>query len=161
MDHHHYTESGLDNIWLANGFEAETFGEYGEAVSIQNETPLWHLIAQTIAAQPNRMTGQELRFLRAMFGWTQTDLGRRLGYKDGQIVAKWEKSAHTAVPLSADAWLRAAWREHNGEDARLVEATENLLAVMDEPPGLKPLLLKRTPRGEWRASRMPQAIQPA
>jgi transcriptional regulator with XRE-family HTH domain len=61
------------------------------------------------------MVGQELKFLRSLLDWTQTTLGKHMGYKDAQMVAKWEKARHTPIPVQVDTFVRAAYREKIGE----------------------------------------------
>jgi hypothetical protein len=39
-DMHHYTECGLDNVWLLNGFERRDFGGCGSAVAVHDKKGL-------------------------------------------------------------------------------------------------------------------------
>ena len=87
---YHYTESGLDYVYLVDGFEViET--AYGPAVQVIQAGKLDRAIAATIVGLQKRLTGQEVRFLRGLMDITQQDLGRLLG-KDAQTVARWEKA---------------------------------------------------------------------
>ncbi len=118
MRSHHYTECGLDDVWLDSGFEVKHFGEYGTAVAVHDEKGLHQLLARDIVDHDRHLVGQELMFLRTQLDWTQVDLGRRLGYNDGQMVAKWEKAPHRSFPASVDVYagslLRASRREADG-----------------------------------------------
>ena len=155
MGHFHYTESGLDNVWLTNGFDTETFGEYGSAVAVRQEKDLWRVLALGIVSQDTRMTGQELRFLRTLLDWTQTNLGRHLGYGDGQTVAKWEKARHDAVPVIADTFVRTAYRESIGEPAMVVKTSGRLLELSTTPAASYQRVLEVSPSGEWRQTAAP------
>jgi hypothetical protein len=126
MELYHYDESGLDYVWLENGYVVETFGDYGEGVGICDERTLWKVLGRAIVDQDRPMTGQELRYLRTMLRWSQSGLGHRLGYRDGQIVAKWEKACHGPVPLFADAIVRGLYLESLGEPPMLTETIERL-----------------------------------
>ena len=152
---YNYTECGLDNVWLKNGFKHETFGEYGIAVAVHDEKNLWQVIGRSIAHQDSRMDGQELRFLRTLLDWTQTDLGRRLGYNDGQIVAKWEKARHEAVPVFADVFVRIAYRERIGEQAMLTRVSTRLLEIMNDVAGRSRRVLEENPMGQWYPKEAP------
>lgn len=88
----HYTDCGLDNIYLSNGFERESH-EGEDYISIHNMDGL-HIVLEKTA--PN---GGEVRFLRTEMGLSQQELGAKLGVSD-QSVARWEKG-HTDIPGTA------------------------------------------------------------
>ena len=50
----HYTKSGLDDVWLANGYRVE-MTEYGEGVAIDRAHELHQVIARAIvdSARPS------------------------------------------------------------------------------------------------------------
>ncbi len=107
MNHYHYTESGLRNIWLASGFEmVET--NYGKGVAIHDVPGLHRAIGEAIAKKP-WITGSELRFLRKEMDLSQRALGQLLGITD-QALAKWEKTGR--VPKTADRMIRLIYLEH-------------------------------------------------
>lgn len=68
---HHYTECGLDNVWLANGFTKKKTA-YGEAVSITHADGLHQLLAEDLINKHARLTGKEFRFLRV---WLRRQAG--------------------------------------------------------------------------------------
>jgi DNA-binding transcriptional regulator YiaG len=86
---YHYTECGLDYVYLVDGFKViET--AHGPAVQVSNASKLDRTIALAVVRHQSRLTGQEVRFLRGLLDMTQEELGRTLG-KDDQTVARWEK----------------------------------------------------------------------
>ncbi len=94
----HYTDCGLDNIYLSNGFEVEDIdGE--EYVTVQNIDGLHQAIGLHIVLEKKAPNGQELRFLRTEMGLSQLDLASKLGVSD-QSVARWEKG-QTDIPGTA------------------------------------------------------------
>lgn len=86
---YHYTQCGLDNVWLQNGFVFHDT-PYGRGVSIENVEELHETIALALTEKPTELTGAEFRFLRSELGMSQKRLGELLG-KDAQSVARWEK----------------------------------------------------------------------
>src|SRR5690349_8978096 len=86
---YHYTECGLSNIYLLNGF---TLDEYdGEQyVSVENLDGLWKAIGLDIVTGRKLISGKEVRFLRGQMDLTQSELGALLRVDD-QTVARWEK----------------------------------------------------------------------
>lgn len=81
---YHYTESGLDNVWLENGFH-ERNTPYGKAVSIQDVDGLHAILALRITHKQSRITGKELRFLQCQLALSQGSLAKLDGQ---QPVAK-------------------------------------------------------------------------
>lgn len=118
---YHYTESGLNNVWLSNGYTARKT-KYGEGVSIHDVDGLHLAIAQTLANKP-RLTGAEVRFLRKEMGMSQRSLGALLGVSD-QAVALWEKKGR--LPKTADRLLRLIYVEHDKGNAPIVSFIERL-----------------------------------
>ena len=102
---YHYTESGLRNVYLQNGYK-EIKTAYGIAVQIDDIDGLHQMIAEHLIAQPY-LTGREFRFLRIEMDMTQRDVGEYLGVGP-QSVAMWEKTPH--VPLKADRIIRALFQ---------------------------------------------------
>lgn len=94
----HYTDCGLDNIYLSNGFDVEQVdGE--EFVTVHNLDGLHEAIGLHIVLEKKAPNGSEIRFLRTEMGLSQHELGAKLGVSD-QSVARWEKG-HTDIPGTA------------------------------------------------------------
>jgi DNA-binding transcriptional regulator YiaG len=92
MKSYHYTECGLDNIFLVNGFESMDFE--GETVySVHNTAGLHKAIGENILNKTSLLAGAEIRFLRKEIEMGQKDLAGVLGVKD-QSVANYEKNVH-------------------------------------------------------------------
>ena len=107
MNLYHYVQSGLDNVWLSNGFRIEAT-PYGDAVSIDNAEELDRAIAKYLTEKPDPLTGAEVRFLRVMLDMSQKRLGELLG-KEAQTVAIWEKSDR--VKDDVDFCIRHIYRQ--------------------------------------------------
>jgi putative transcriptional regulator len=107
MNRYHYTQSGLDNVWLENGF---TFDQtpYGRGVIIENVHGLHEAIGYALLDKPGRLTGRELRFLRKELELSQSRLGELMGKTD-QTVARWEK-AQEVLP-DTDFLVRHIYRQ--------------------------------------------------
>jgi DNA-binding transcriptional regulator YiaG len=102
---YHYTESGLRNVYLSNGYE-EVETDYGVATRIINAEGLHTAIASQLIVQPF-LSGREFRFLRVQMDMTQRQVGEYLGVGP-QSVAMWEKAGR--VPRKADQMIRALYR---------------------------------------------------
>jgi DNA-binding transcriptional regulator YiaG len=123
---HHYTESGLRNIYLVNGFKHHKT-VYGKGVAFDNIEGLHREIGRHLCAYRPRLTGPEFRFLRHELDLSQAALAALLGNNE-QAVALWEKSK-VKVPSWADRLMRALYREHMGENVKirkLIEAVTEL-----------------------------------
>jgi|GEM_PF-719547 len=123
---YHYTDGGLRNVWLANGYETRQT-PYGQAVAIHDQEGLSRAICQALIKQPKPLTRAEFRYLRASgLMLSQAALAAMLGV-DAQTVARWEKSAR--IPKMADAMMRLMYLEHASGNVRLGSAFEMLRAI--------------------------------
>lgn len=100
----HYTECGLDYIWLHNGYQVEPL-DGDEYFSVEDAEELHRRIAMALITHPARLRGQEVRFIRSLLNQTQKDLADRLGTQR-VTVARWEAGLQTAIPGAADRLLR-------------------------------------------------------
>lgn len=105
---YHYTESGLPNVYLVNGFTVETLdGE--EYTSIDDMNGLHKTIANAIIDSPKPLTHQEFRFLRIEMNVSQKTLGTRFGVTE-QTIARYEKG-ESSIPRTTDVALRSLYME--------------------------------------------------
>ena len=125
----HYTVSGLENVWLLNGFVVEET-PYGRGVRIEDADGLHRELARAIVLDKAPMSGRELRFVRKLMGLSQNGLARLLGCSD-QRIARWEKGHTAAIDPSAERLLRMVVREWLGDGCDVKEALEEL-AELDE-----------------------------
>ncbi|MBQ1784662.1 MAG: transcriptional regulator [Gammaproteobacteria bacterium] len=120
---YHYTESGLDNVWLLNGYR-EVTTHFGKGVAIEQADQLRDQIALAIIDQQrDKLTGKELRFFRTMMGLSQASLGDMLG-KTEQSVALWEKTGK--VPTAESKLVKALVLESMNGDSPVREVIERI-----------------------------------
>lgn len=127
---YHYTDGGLRNVWLANGFEIKNT-PFGNAVTFHDSDGLTQAICQALAAKIGVLTGIELRYIRsAGMGLSQPALGKLMGI-DCQSIARWEKSGK--VPRWADKLVRllyAAQSQGNEPICRVVERIKTVERIV-------------------------------
>jgi DNA-binding transcriptional regulator YiaG len=141
---YHYTESGLRNIWLVNGVE-ERDTPYGKAVAIRDVKGLHHEICRRLIAYKPHLSGAEFRFIRKELDLSQAGLAEILG-NDAQSIALWERKGR--VPVWADRFIRALYREHADGNAKIVELVDRLKQI-DEAEHER-VTFERTGKG-WKA----------
>jgi putative transcriptional regulator len=118
-----FTESGLKNIWLRNGYrEHET--SFGKAITIDHMDRLLRVIAAHVVAKRNGLTGPEVRFLRQELDISQLELAGLVGVQ-GQTVSLWERTRQK-IPKAPDAILRALVREQSKSQVRLRDLLDNI-----------------------------------
>ena len=100
---YHYTQCGLDDIFLLNGFHWYKVGNEG-GVAVQDAEGLHKAIALNIVRNKAILCGKDVRFLRKLLDFTQAELALWLGYSSQQV-ARWEKD-QGAVNPSAERLLR-------------------------------------------------------
>jgi DNA-binding transcriptional regulator YiaG len=111
---YHYTESGLRNIWLVNGYLVKRTS-YGKAVSIRDLEGLHRYIGSVVARQPG-LSGPELRFLRKEMGMSQRALAEFVGTSE-QNISLWERRGR--VPQAADRIIKLAYLETINKDGNV------------------------------------------
>jgi DNA-binding transcriptional regulator YiaG len=81
----HYTQCGLDDVWLLNGFTLSDTA-YGPAFSIKDMDVLHKAIGLALVRGRKTFGGKDVRFLRRQMQLTQNQLGALIGVGD-QMVA--------------------------------------------------------------------------
>lgn len=121
---YHYTESGLQNIYLTNGYKLRKTDQ-GKAIAISDLEGLHLAIGRHIASK-SQMTGGEFRFLRKELDLSQTKIGMLLDVSE-ESVSLWERRGR--VPKMACRLMQALYLESvNGNVSikQLIESLANL-----------------------------------
>ncbi len=123
---YHYTDGGLKNVWLSNGYTVHKT-PYGQAVAIHDLDGLTRAIGLALTEKSGPLTGVEFRFIRqAAMLLSQPALGEMLGI-DGQSVARWEKTGR--VPKWADKFFRLLYVAHANGNEPIRKAVERVRTV--------------------------------
>ncbi|MFZ6769917.1 helix-turn-helix domain-containing protein [Undibacterium sp. Di26W] len=122
---YHFTDGGLRNVWLANGY-VEHNTPYGKGVSFHDLEGLIKAICAAIVNKPGKLTGAEFRYLRCALGLSQKSLGHMMGYSE-QALAKWEKTGK--IPKSNDFHLRCVYMSHRLGDQKISTMIESIKLI--------------------------------
>ena len=143
-----YLDAGLENVWLANGFERQST-PYGDVVIIHDVSGLTRAICKAIIRQPVPLTGIQFRYIRQAMLMSQASLGKSMGHTD-QTIAGWEKSGK--IPKYADTPLRVLYAAHadGHEQVRSIVCALNGLHDLDGVDRLANLIMTDSPEG-WLA----------
>ncbi len=145
---YHYTECGLENIYLTNGFKFINTAR-GKAVSINNIDGLHKAIGLYLVKFKKDLSAQDIIFLRHEMLMSQKTLAQLLGVSE-QSIHRWEKKK-SAIPKPSELLLRLIYREnvHNqdGEISRMLKEIANL---EDQLNG-RDIFFKDTSKG-WQAA---------
>lgn len=123
-DRYHYTECGLDNVYLLNGFHYRDTPR-GCVVTIEDVDGLHCAIGRFLVHEKKKLTGKEFRFLRHELSLSQASLAFLLGV-DEQSVARWEKDQTKSVSPAAERMTKALYEQHVGGRPVLSELLHNL-----------------------------------
>lgn len=137
-----YTESGLTNVWLANGYTIRKT-KHGEGVSIHDMDGLHRALARALSNKP-RLTGTEVRFLRKEMGLSQRGLGELLGVTE-QAVSLWERKGQ--LPKTADRLLRLIYVEHDRGNAPIRSTIER---INDMDAQEREQIIAEEAKGGWK-----------
>ncbi len=106
---YHYTESGLDNVYIYNmPVIKDVNGE--EVIYIQKINLLHKAIAEGLIKKAGLLNGKEIRFLRSEMGYSQKQLSELLG-KEAQACGRWEREEVT-LDKTVDSLLRIVIAVH-------------------------------------------------
>ncbi|MDP7221964.1 MAG: helix-turn-helix domain-containing protein [Alphaproteobacteria bacterium] len=128
MERYHYTDCGLDNVWITGGFTIKET-DYGKGISISHLDNLHRAIGLDIATSLNRINSAELRFLRVEMELSQKRLGELIGV-DAQTIARWEKGEVT-TPGPAELLIRTLYIQFAGDNPNVAKLCQDL-AELDE-----------------------------
>jgi DNA-binding transcriptional regulator YiaG len=143
---YHYTDGGLRNVWLANGYEIKKT-PYGEGVAFHNLDGLTTSICIALTNKAGVLTGSEFRYIRsAGMLLSQPAMGKLMGI-DGQSVARWEKTGK--VPKWADKLVRLLYLAKAQGNEPISLAVERVKTVERL---VKQKIVVKESRGQWKPS---------
>jgi DNA-binding transcriptional regulator YiaG len=143
---YHYTQCGLDNVWLENGYKVKKTA-YGQAVAIEDADGLHKVLALELIAKQGRLSGKELKFLRVAMGLSQGGLGKLVGATE-QSVSLWERTGK--VPQAADGLTRMLAAEKLNGNCKVSEVVERISTVERL---LNQRIVARESRRKWTSKR--------
>lgn len=111
---YHYTECGLDNIWLANGYEFVDLPS-GKHLKIVDIEGLHRAIGRILTDSKKDLTGKDIRFLRQEMLLSQANLAKLFDVTE-QTIHRWETDK-SEIPKPAESLIRLLYREHIKDDA--------------------------------------------
>lgn len=103
MATYHYTECGLDNVFIEGVNELQDHSDE-DTVVIPAIGLLHKVIAEGIVLMPTKMSGRELRFLRSEMGMTQSKLAEVLKVTL-LTIGRWERE-ETPIKDAAEMLVR-------------------------------------------------------
>ena len=144
---YHYTESGLDSVYLLNGFDFDD-APSGRQVIIKDIDGLHRAIGEYLVKEKKDLSGKEIRFLRHEMLMSQTTLAKFLGVSE-QAVHRWENGKTEQVPKPAEALIRLLYSEQIiGCNDELKKALKQIADIEDEMDA-RMTLSRETNRG-WK-----------
>jgi putative transcriptional regulator len=131
---YHYTECGLDAVFLINGYEVHET-PYGRGVSVKDVDGLHKAIGCWIANGKKALDGKEVRFLRKEMDLAQSEVGDILSVSV-QTVARWEKG-QCDMPGPAEIMLRVIYLQHIGGKINVRKLAEHLRSAENGPDSVE------------------------
>ena len=120
---HHYTDCGLRNVYLNNGYQ-KIDTPYGKGLVIEDLDGLYRAIGLSLVNHKPRLSGSEVRYLRVGLNLSQYDLARILGVAETSVRG-WENH-RTKITKPTERLLRALYREHVAGDGSIRDMVEAL-----------------------------------
>lgn len=94
---YHYTECGLDYIYLENGFTLEDDPDYGELISFNDGDGLDRAIGKLLIRMTSDLSGMEVYFLRVMMDIGEVELEGVIGAPP-KTIEGWEMDGVAVTP---------------------------------------------------------------
>jgi len=111
-EEHHYTECGLDNVYLVN-IQICNCMSCGERIVCIPKMPVLHTcIAKSLLEKGSRLNGNEIRFLRKNIGLKSKQLSQYLGVNISTL-SRWEHGEQK-IALPHDLLLRVEYANIKG-----------------------------------------------
>lgn len=147
MTKYHYTECGLDNIYLLNGFKITKTKNGDEEIFIHDIHGLHKTIGKILVFKSGLLTGKEIKFIRTTLDLSQKKLGKLLGL-DYQSILGWEKNK-TPISKTADHFLRIIFYSYLEKRSPIYEKI-NEIADIDTDKINKDKIELEEIKKEWR-----------
>ncbi len=110
--HYHFSESGLDNVFLRNGFMLEKHESYGDLVSFQDSNGLHDRLDRVLVEKAPYLTGAAMRVLRSdLFEQTPEEFAVAMGSTETAIRAQ-ESDHDSRLDGLLELTLRQYIRDH-------------------------------------------------
>lgn len=112
---YHFKECGLDYVYLLNGYEIESDPNFGDSITIYNESKLHREIARSVLLYKAKLEGQDIRFFRSLLRLTQEQLANKFD-ASRETVVRWENNDRE-ISSTADSLLRIiVWEKYLNQD---------------------------------------------
>jgi len=145
---YHYSECGLSNVYLVNGFNIiET--SLGKAFSIHDVDGLHRAIGVFLILNHKDLSGNEIRFLRHEMLMSQKTLSGLLGISE-QEIRRWE-NGKIKIPKPSESLLRLLYREHAHDKSGNIAKILREISKLEEEICENQLIFKDTKNG-WQAA---------
>ena len=139
-ERYRYLECGLNDVYLANGFE-RTESVRGATVAIRDIDTLHQAIGKHLCLRKKDLNGKELRFLRREMLMSQATLAHLLDINE-QTVHRWETSKNN-MPRAAEALLRLLYMEQIKEaEGRIRDRLNRIADLEDEIDHTQEMIFK-------------------
>lgn len=137
---YHYTECGLDNVYLMNGYAIDKDG----SLFIEDIHGLHKLIGTKIVFQQRKLKSKEIRFIRHYMDLSQKVFGELLGV-DYQTVLRWE-TGRIVIPRTADKFLKVLFNEFLDPESK----ARNVIDEISDLDNNREDRIELSHRKEWK-----------
>ena len=128
-ERYHYTECGLEDVFLLNGFEWNV-SPRGKTIAIKDIDALNRAIGEHLSRRKKDLSGKEMRFLRREMLMSQATLAHLLKVSE-QTIHRWE-TGKSAFPKAAEALIRRLYLEHGNTETESLRDSLTRIADLEE-----------------------------
>lgn len=129
IENYHYTECGLANVYLVNGFEITRLDNGDEEIFVHDIHGLHTAISNNLIFKKGPLEGCEIKFIRTMLDLSQNKLAALIGCRYQQILL-WEKNKNK-ISRPADRLLRITLYTYLNKEVDNGEVFERINEIAD------------------------------
>ena len=146
---YHYTESGLDNVYLVNGFTYVDRPD-GREIIIEDIDGLHRAIGEILITNRKNLSGKEIKFLRQEMLMSQATLASLLRVSERAVI-RWERVEPGHVPSLAEATIRMLYRDFISEAGSASGTMRRMLKkIADMENERLRMSLRKNGKAKWR-----------
>jgi DNA-binding transcriptional regulator YiaG len=144
--YYHYTECGLNDVYLTNGFSVDKDG----ALFIEHIHQLHDAIGLRIVQSSDRLNGKEIRFIRHHLDLSQKAFGELLGVTY-LTVLRWEKG-EKPIQKTADHLIRTIYSGQLSKHQPIMEMLSAIVDMDKKQCTMEEEMRFRIETGEWKSA---------
>lgn len=144
---YHYIESGLDNVWLHNGYDVDQDADFENLTRLMDVNGLHRSIAKTLLIKTAPLFGSEFKFLRTHCSLSQGDVADTIEITEEDVFKIEELSDKPVDSWQTDVLFRVYISRFLDDEVLAKRIEDNLQNLGRETPVAARIIMRKA--DEW------------